>query len=263
MATKEELKQRICESVDRRSSQIEGIGDHIMANPELGFKEFETARLVASTFEEFGFSPETGFARTGVKAVLKGKKPGPTVALIGELDSLGVSDHPKVCPETGAAHACGHNAQIAGLLGDGYATVEIETLPGYLPLENDPGLIDVFESNSKSLFSNETFTRMDHRASSTDMGDVSHLLPSIHPYMAGGSGSHHSKDWHIADKEMGYLGPAKSLATMVVDLLYDDAAKAKEVVENHKPLMTKEAYLAFQEEILRKETYDGEAGTSA
>ena len=50
---------------------------------------------------------------------------------------------------------------------------------------------------------------------------------------------------------------------MAVDLLYDDAAKAKEVVENHKPLMTKEAYLAFQEEILRKETYDGEAGTSA
>ena len=39
---------------------------------------------------------------------------------------------------------------------------------------------------------------------------------------------------------------------MAVDLLYDDAAKAKEVVENHKSLMTKEAYLAFQEEILRR-----------
>jgi amidohydrolase len=117
VATKEKLKQRICESVDRRKNQIEGIGDTIMANPELGFKEFETAELVATTFEEFGFSPETGLARTGVKAILKGKKPGPTVALIGELDSLGVSDHPMVNPETGAAHACGHNAQIAGLLG--------------------------------------------------------------------------------------------------------------------------------------------------
>ena len=45
---------------------------------------------------------------------------------------------------------------------------------------------------------------MGHRASSTDLGDVSHLLPSIHPYMNGGSGTHHSKDWHISDKEMEY-----------------------------------------------------------
>ena len=117
MATQEEIKQRIAESVDRRSRQIEQIGDHIMVNPELGFKEFETAKLVASTMEEFGLSPETGLGRTGVKAVLKGGKPGPRVAIIGELDSLLVSDHPDADPATGAAHACGHNAQIAGMLG--------------------------------------------------------------------------------------------------------------------------------------------------
>ena len=124
MTTKEELKKRICESVDRRKSQIEGIGDHIMAHPELGFKEFETAKLVAETMEEFGFTTETGLAKTGVRVTLKGKKPGPTVALIGELDSLGVADHPMVNPETGAAHACGHNAQIAGLLGAMMAMVD-------------------------------------------------------------------------------------------------------------------------------------------
>jgi hypothetical protein len=104
---------------------------------------------------------------------------------------------------------------------------------------------------------------MGHRASSTDLGDVSHLLPSIHPHMNGGNGSHHSKDWYISDKEMGYLGPAKSLATMAVDLLYGDGAKAKEVIENHKPLMTKQAYLAYQDEIPGMEIYDGETGTSA
>ena len=47
----------------------------------------------------------------------RGGKPGPTVALMGELDALLVPDHPRANPETGAAHACGHNAQIAGLLG--------------------------------------------------------------------------------------------------------------------------------------------------
>ena len=61
---------------------------------------------------------------------------------------------------------------------------------------------------------------------------------------------------------MGYLGPAKSLATMAVDLLYDDAAGAKAVIENHKPLMTKKEYLEFQEGVFRTEAYDGETGTS-
>ena len=49
MTTKDELKKRICEFVDRRKSQIEGIGDHIMALPALGFKVFETAKLFAET----------------------------------------------------------------------------------------------------------------------------------------------------------------------------------------------------------------------
>lgn len=447
MATKEELKQRIRESVDRRRGQIEGIGDHIMANPELGFKEFETAKLVAATFEEFGFKPETGLARTGVKAVLRGKKPGPTVALIGELDSLGVADHPMVNPETGAAHACGHNAQIAGLMGAmmamadtqagedlagnvvffavpaeeyvevefrrdlvkageisllggkcelikrGYfddidvammihthsdaamkkagvatssngfvsklirfvgraahsggsphlginalnaaqiainamhaqretfrdedairvhpiitkggdivnvvpaevtmetyvrgrtkeaildanakvdralragalavgAKVEIETLPGYMPLANDATMVDVFEANTEELFGEDEMSRVGHRTGSTDMGDVSHLIPAIHPMMAGASGPGHSRDWHIADKDLGYLAPAKTLATVAVDLLYGNAEGARAVIENHKPLMSKQEYLAFQEGVFKTEVFDGESGTS-
>ena len=74
MATKEEVKQRIAESVNRRARQIEKIGDHIMVNPELGFKEFETAKVVASTFEEFGLSAETGLARDGSQSCLEGSQ---------------------------------------------------------------------------------------------------------------------------------------------------------------------------------------------
>jgi len=97
--------------------EIEKIGDQIMENPELGFKEFKTAQLVADTIKSFGIPHETGLAITGVKGVIRGKNSGPTVALMGELDSLLVSDHPHADSETGAAHACGHNAQIAGLMG--------------------------------------------------------------------------------------------------------------------------------------------------
>ena len=49
MRTKDKLKQEICEAVDRRRAEIEKIGDQILGNPELGFKEFKTAGLVADT----------------------------------------------------------------------------------------------------------------------------------------------------------------------------------------------------------------------
>ena len=53
---------------------------------------------------------------SGVKARIDTGRPGPTLALIGELDALTVAGHPQENPETHAAHACGHNAQIAGLM---------------------------------------------------------------------------------------------------------------------------------------------------
>ena len=111
------LKSTICEAIDQRKAEIIKIGDQIMENPELGFKEFSTAKLVADTMSFFAVPHETGLAITGVKGVIEGERPGPTVALIGELDSLLVPDHPNANPHTGAAHACGHNAQIAAMLG--------------------------------------------------------------------------------------------------------------------------------------------------
>jgi metal-dependent amidase/aminoacylase/carboxypeptidase family protein len=57
-------------------------------------------------------------ALTGVRADVAGRAgAGPTFALLGELDGLVVTGHPVADPQTGAAHACGHNAQVAGLLG--------------------------------------------------------------------------------------------------------------------------------------------------
>ena len=114
---REELKTRVCEAIDRHRDRIVGLGEAIMDEPELGFKETLTAGRVEEVLEEIGLPYQNRLAITGVKGVLRGSKSGPTVALLGELDAVIVPDHPRSDPGTGAAHACGHNAQIAGLMG--------------------------------------------------------------------------------------------------------------------------------------------------
>ena len=116
--TRDELKQRVDEAIERHADEIIEVGETIRRHPELGFKESRTAALVESKFRMLGLTPRTGLALTGVRAdVSGGQGPGPTFALLGELDGLVVTGHPEADPATGAAHACGHNAQIAGLIG--------------------------------------------------------------------------------------------------------------------------------------------------
>jgi amidohydrolase len=117
MAGKDELKQMVCEAIDRHGNEIIAIGEQILHHPETGFNETRTAALVADQMRAIGLSPQTGLALTGVKGRLAGNTAGPRVAIVSELDSLRTSDHPLADPHTGAAHSCGHNAQIAGMLG--------------------------------------------------------------------------------------------------------------------------------------------------
>ena len=63
-------------------------------------------------FRELGIPFEADIAITGIKGMLRGGSNGPTVAILGELDSLIVAGHPNADPITSAAHACGHHAQI-------------------------------------------------------------------------------------------------------------------------------------------------------
>src|SRR3989442_1193354 len=116
--TEDDLKRRVWQAIDRHGEELIGLGERIRRHPELGFKEVKTARLVEDTLSRLGLKPRAGLALTGVRADLAGKAgPGPTFALLAELDALVVAGHPGADPETGAAHACGHNAQVAGLLG--------------------------------------------------------------------------------------------------------------------------------------------------
>ncbi|MGH6689717.1 MAG: amidohydrolase [Gammaproteobacteria bacterium] len=144
----------------------------------------------------------------------------------------------------------------AGALALG-AKVEIETLPGYMPMSCDPTMAERFKANMIPMVGEDSFRQIGHRTGSTDMGDLSQVMPILHPYMGGARGTGHGADWEIVDKRLAYLGPAKALSAMVVDMLADGAAGAREVVGKAKPPMTRAAFLAFQRGLARRELYEG------
>jgi len=113
----DDLKARVSDAVDRHRRYIIGLGNAIRDTPELGFREKKSAATVARCFREFDMPYADGLAITGVKTVLAAGSGGPTVGLLGELDSLPCTDSPYTDPATGTAHTCGHNAQIANCVG--------------------------------------------------------------------------------------------------------------------------------------------------
>jgi len=136
------------------------------------------------------------------------------------------------------------------------AQVEIETLPGYLPLFNHMGMAELFKANAAAQLGADQVTESGHRSGSTDMGDISHVMPTLHPYMGGAVGGGHGADYAIADPKMAYVEPAKQLALIAVDLLWGDAGGARDILKTWKPRMTREAYLSFQRSISKTELYE-------
>ncbi|MDX1413367.1 MAG: amidohydrolase [Candidatus Promineifilaceae bacterium] len=91
----------------------------IHQHPELSFREFRTAQLVAETLLEIGIEPQTGVGRTGVTAEI-GNIDGPTIAIRADMDALPIdekNDVPYRSQVPGVMHACGHDAHTAMLLG--------------------------------------------------------------------------------------------------------------------------------------------------
>jgi len=96
--------------------------------PELGNREFRTAKIVAAHLKKLGLDVKTGIGHTGVVAILKGGKPGPKIALRADIDALPVTeknDLPFASKQvtefrgekTGVMHACGHDSHTAILMG--------------------------------------------------------------------------------------------------------------------------------------------------
>jgi amidohydrolase len=437
-----EIKRRVAEAIDARAEQLIAVAQQAERHPETGFREHRTAALAGEMLRAWGVPMRNGIAVTGMKGYLSGGGPGPTVAVLGELDALVVPGHPSADPKTGAAHACGHHAQVGMLLGvaagllapgvlpelsgrvalmavpaeefieveyrselrragrieflggkpefirlgqfddvdialmthttsvpegrklvlggtnngmlakhvqfigkaahaagapwqgvnalnaatialtainalrEGFrdadtvrvhpiitqggssvnsvpsdvrmeafvrartpaalqqtsekvdrclragalatgARVRITNLAGYLPMVGDPHLAELYRANAHALVGEEHVGQLRHRGSSTDMGDVSHLLPALHPYAGGARGSAHSEGYVIEDWGNAVVTGAKAMAFLVVDLLAEGAERAYAVKAQHRPRMKKEEYLGMMRGLFQEQEYEG------
>lgn len=116
------IEKLILEAIDAHATEIVAFADDILHHPELSDQEFRTAEKVAQALSALDLPVETGLSGTGVRARIgKGR---PCVALIGELDALPCPGHPLADPVTGAAHACGHHAQLAAVYGAAIALAQ-------------------------------------------------------------------------------------------------------------------------------------------
>lgn len=423
--------EQLMEMTARHEALIYETADYIWKHPETGYREWNTSAYLAEQFEKLGYTLVKAGDIPGFYADLDTGKPGPRIAILGELDSLIVKNHPDAAAETCAVHACGHNAQCATLIGvaaalkepgaldgmcgsirliavpaeelielgfreelrkkgiikyfggkvefisrgyfDGvdismmihsgnleegkslcisrgcngcitknitfkgvsahaggspecgknalYAAtcglnavnalretfvddqhirfhpiitqaglavnaipevakvesyvrgasfdamyqynkkvnralaasaasigcnVELDDHPGYFPLNNDPNLSDVV-ADAMRLVAGPDSVDMDGAwgTGSTDMGDVSAIMPAVHPHASGAVGTGHGKDYYIENKKLACLRPAQCLAVAADMLLTDGGVLAKKVIAEAKPCFkSKEEYLA-------------------
>lgn len=103
---------------------------YIWDHPELGYREWKTHGYLEEAFARLGYELTLAGDIPGFYAEADTGRPGPTVAVFGELDGLICSGHPDADPHTGAVHACGHCCQTAALLGLAAALKEPGALDG-------------------------------------------------------------------------------------------------------------------------------------
>lgn len=125
------------------------------------------------------------------------------------------------------------------------AECDIHDLAGYLPMKPDENFRTVLRANAQKIFGAEFVTEGEHAAGSTDMGDVSHLMPVVHPWVGCVSGVLHGANYRLTDEKTAFTKTPQVLAGTIVDLLWDDAAEAERICAAHKPELTKAEYLEY------------------
>lgn len=123
----DKMEQKILQIIDDHAEEIKAFGRDIFAHAELGYKEFRTAEKFTEEMKKLGLAPQTGVAVTGVIAELPDTRDKKVrVSVMGELDALPIPNASHSNPETGAAHCCGHHAQLTGVLGAAIALCDPE-----------------------------------------------------------------------------------------------------------------------------------------
>ncbi len=131
------------------------------------------------------------------------------------------------------------------------ANIEIIDIPGYAPLYNDADMMQVVKEASEIAMPDLEFHMGTGIGSgSTDMGDLSCIMPVVHPYAPGAKGKSHGNDYIIEDPELACVTCAKWQLAMVSLLMGNGAERAQKIVDEYKPLFeSKEAYLAYMDSL--------------
>jgi amidohydrolase len=122
------LESKIKILSEKLAPELIEIRRDLHAHPELGLRETRTSAIVADYFRKLGLEVRTGLGQTGVLGILKGGKPGPVVAMRGDMDALPITEEADLPfaskdtmilngRETGLMHACGHDIHTTILLG--------------------------------------------------------------------------------------------------------------------------------------------------
>ena len=117
------IKNKVQELAAHIFNDVVAYRQHIHANPELSFKEFETSLFIKDKLKKWGIE-YTDCANTGVVGLIKGKQPSDKViALRADMDALPIheaNDKPYRSKNDGVMHACGHDVHTSSLLGTAY-----------------------------------------------------------------------------------------------------------------------------------------------
>jgi amidohydrolase len=431
---REELKKKVCHQIDQRREDMIRVAKTMLGHPELGYREIKTAAMVREVLKGLNLPVREGLAVTGVEGTLSGKEAGPTVVVMGELDSVMGRESPLADPVTGAAHLCGHHIQVASMLGAamglvgagvgpylsgqvkflgcpaeeyleieyrlglmaegkisflggkqeliklGYfddvdaammvhafadtaepgflmnatgngfmakfiryegkpshagaaphrginalnaacigimavhaqretfqdddairvhpiitkggdvvnvvpsdvrletyvrgksldaildasqkvdralkaggdavwAATRITNIPGYLPIFQDRNLTQIAGNNGRALLGESGALEAGFMGGSFDVGDLSHLIPVVHPFVTGTKGHLHTAEFCVTDYEAAVVLPAKLMAMCVIDLLADGAGEARRVKKEYQPRLNKEQYLELMQRL--------------
>jgi len=116
-------KDKIQELSAEIFEQVVGYRQHLHANPELSFHEYETSAFIKKHLTEWGI-PFSEMANTGVVGLIKGDLPSDNIiALRADMDALPIleaNEKPYASKNKGVMHACGHDVHSSSLLGTAY-----------------------------------------------------------------------------------------------------------------------------------------------
>ena len=141
--------------------------------------------------------------------------------------------------------------------------IDIKDQPGYAPLYNDRNLMNIVKESYEALVPDSVYPVFPNQITtgSTDMGDLSCIMPVVHPYIGGATGTDHGCDYQISDPELACVTNAKLHLMVLKKLLENDATEAKRVIAEAKPpFASKEDYLAYIDGLNRcgdRISYDG------